>query len=409
MPRGQRRKARVEGLGDRLTLQVTEMGHQGMGLARNGDEVVWVSLALPGETVVAEITDRHSTYAEAKTVEVLEASPDRVTPPCPYYGACGGCQFQHIAYPRQLALKRQVVVDQLRRIGHFTDAPVLDTLPSPDQFHYRNHARFTVGKFGDIGFVRRGTHTLIPIEECLLMHKGINRTVAALRGHCAETRALNIRYGVNTGDFLVQPKLKDPEAGVPTGQPSYTEKLLGITFKVASPSFFQVNSGQAERMMELVRSHLRAGQNDLLVDAYAGVGTFAVLLAPVVGRVIAVEESPSSVKDARENGAAMANLEFYEGKVEHVLPELAVQADVVLLDPPRTGCHVRVLQTLADHPPRQIIYVSCDPATLARDLRILVDAGFVLESVQPVDLFPQTYHVECITVLRWGRGGDSAR
>jgi 23S rRNA (uracil1939-C5)-methyltransferase len=399
-----RRRSPVEGLGERLTLHVTDMGHAGMALARHQDMAVWVSLAIPGETVVAEVTDRHSSYIEAKTVEVLEPSPDRVAPPCPYYGECGGCQYQHIDYQRQLVLKQQVVAGQLRRIGHFSGPPVLPALPSPEQWGYRNHARFTVGRLGDMGFVRRGTHRLIPIDECRLMHPWINQTIAQLRGHCSETRALNLRYGVNTGRFLIQPKLQDPAVDMPTGQPSYTEELLGRPFKVASPSFFQVNTHQAERMIELVRSHLQAGANGLLIDAYAGVGTFAVLLAPSVGRVIALEESPHAVRDARENGEGIANLEFRQGRVEDLLPELNVQADVVLLDPPRTGCHPRVLDTLIAHPPRQVIYVSCDPATLARDLRLLVDGGFTLESVQPVDLFPQTYHIECVSVLRWGGG-----
>ncbi|MSQ10184.1 MAG: class I SAM-dependent RNA methyltransferase [Dehalococcoidia bacterium] len=377
------------------------MGHNGMCLAHHGEMVVWVSFGIPGETVVAEVADRHAHHIEARTVEVLAAAPDRVTPPCPYYGACGGCQYQHIAYDRQLELKQQVVAGQLRRIGHFKDPPVRLPLPSPEQWGYRNHARFTVGRFGDTGFVQRGTHRLIPIDECRLMHPWINQTIAELRGQVAETRALNLRFGINTGDYLIQPKLKNEAVSIPTGQPSYREKLLGRPFTVASPSFFQVNTHQAERMIELVRGYLRAAKTDLLIDAYAGVGTFSVLLAESVGRVIGLEESASSVRDARANGEGIANLEFREGKVEDVLPGLGLQPDVVLLDPPRAGCHPTVIQTLIDHPPRQLLYVSCDPATLARDLRLLVDGGFTLDLVQPVDLFPQTYHIECVSVLRW--------
>lgn len=408
MARGRRHRKPAEGVGERLTLQVTDMGHQGMAFARHEDMVVWVSLAIPGETVVAEVTDVHTHHLEARTVEVLEASPDRVAAPCPYYGECGGCQYQHIGYDRQLALKQRVVSEQLRRIGHFADPPVLPTLAAPAPFNYRNHARFTVGKFGDMGFVRRGTHRLIPIDQCLLMQPWINETIAQLRGHCSESRALNLRYGVSTGDFLIQPKLKNEAVTIETGQPFYRERLLGREFQVGAPSFFQVNTEQAERMIELVRGYLRAEPTDLLVDAYCGVGTFAILLAPAVGRVIALEESPPAVRNARANGEGVPNVEFHEGKVEDVLPGMNLRPDVVLLDPPRAGCHPAVLQTLTEHPPRQLIYVSCDPATLARDLRILVDGGYALESVQPVDLFPQTYHVECVTVLRWVGGVEAA-
>lgn len=408
MARGRRYRRPVEGLGERLTLKVTDMGHQGKALAHHEDIAVWVDLAIPGETVVAEVTDRHSTYLEARTLEVVDASPDRVVPPCPYYGECGGCQYQHIAYPRQLELKQRVVAEQLRRIGRFSDPPVLPTLPSPEQFNYRNHARFTVGKFGDMGFVRRGTHRLIPIRECLLMAPWINQTIDQLRGDCSESRALNLRYGVNTGDYLIQPKFKNPAVELETGQPFYNETLLGHPFQVGAPSFFQVNTHQAERMIELVREYLQADKTDLLIDAYTGVGTFAILLAPAVGRVIALEESPQAVRNARENGAGVPNVEFLEGKVEDLLPDLDVQADVVLLDPPRAGCHPQVLDALIANPPRQVIYVSCDPATLARDLRILVDSGFALDRVQPVDLFPQTYHVECVTVLRHLGGRTAA-
>lgn len=397
----QRRRAPRQGLGEHLTLRLEEMGHNGMALAHHGELAVWVSLGIPGETVVAEVIDRHPHYVEARVVEVLEPSPDRVAPPCPYYGECGGCQYQHIAYPRQLALKQQVVAAQLRRIGRFSDPTVLPTLPAPEQFGYRNHARFTVGRHGDVGFVRRGTHRLIPVEACLLMHPWINQAIGVLRGHTGTARALNLRYGVNTGSYLIQPRLDDPAVPLETGQTSYEEALLGRRFRVASPSFFQVNTHQAERMVELVRGYLQAGPVDLLVDAYAGVGTFAVLLAGSARRIIGLEESPPAVRDARQNAAGLPNVEFREGKVEQVLPALGEQADVVLLDPPRAGCHPAVIQALVAHPPRQVIYVSCDPATLARDLRLLVDGGFALERVQPVDLFPQTYHIECVSVVRW--------
>jgi len=387
------------GDGERITLTLTEMAHQGSAIGRHKDEVVFVAYGIPGETVEAEVLWRHKTYLEAKVVRVIEASPHRVEAPCPYYGDCGGCQWQHIDYPYQLRLKQEVVIDQLQRIGKFTSPPVLLTIGMKDPWHYRNHARFTVNKEGQLGFVRRGTHRVIPIQECLLMHPWINRAIGELGGKCAETRQLSIRYGVNTEDWLIQPRLKAAGIALETGQKTYQEGMLGRRFTIASPSFFQVNTQMAERLIEVVRGYLALQGTEILVDGYAGVGTFAVLLAPSVRRIIAVEESASAVRDAASNAQGVANVEFIEGKVEDVLPDLVEKPDAVLLDPPRAGCHSRVIETLVANKPRTVVYVSCDPATLARDLRLLCDGGFRLEEVQPVDMFPQTYHIECVARL----------
>ena len=402
--RRRRHQREQEGVGERFELVLTGMGHHGLALGRRGEQVVFAAYGIPGETVEVEVTRNHRDYLEAKVVRVIIPSPDRVEPPCPYYGDCGGCQYQHISYERQLALKRDVVVDQLRRIGKFNDAPVAPTLPAPLQWHYRNHARFTVNKEGLLGFVRPNTHRCVPVEECLLLAEPMNGILGQLQGHCAETRQLSLRYGVNTGEHLIQPKIKNPVLRIETGQAGYHEELRGHRFRVASPSFFQVNTTQAERLTGLVLDFLGADGVDLLVDAYAGVGTFAVLLAERARRVIAVEESGPAVRDGRANSVWAANVEWVQGKVEEVLPELTPAPDVVLLDPPRAGCHGDVLAALAAHRPRRVVYVSCEPATLARDLRILCDRGFRLLKVQPVDMFPHTYHIEAVATLEWGGG-----
>ena len=389
----------TEGQGERLKLTLTGLAHRGMALGRYQDEVVFVAYGIPGETVEVEVLRRYKTYIEAKVVAVLEPSPHRVEPPCPYYGECGGCQMQHVAYSHQLDLKRGVVVDQLQRIGRFRDPPVAAPLAAASPWRYRNHARFTINKEGLLGFVRPGSHRVVPIAECLLLDSWLNQTLGTLQGHCAETRQLSLRYGTRTGEYLVQPEIKNSALEMETGQGSYHEELLGHRFRIASPSFFQVNTAQAERLIGLVRGYLEASGADLLVDAYAGVGVFAVLLARHVGRVLAVEESGPAVRDARVNAEGIPNIEFLQGKVEEVLPGLPHKPDAVLLDPPRAGCHLRVLESLALHRPRTVIYVSCDPATLARDLRILCDSGFRLEDVQPIDMFPQTYHIECVARL----------
>ncbi|MBI2886211.1 MAG: 23S rRNA (uracil(1939)-C(5))-methyltransferase RlmD [Chloroflexi bacterium] len=397
--RRHRQQREPEGQGERFVLTLTEMAHQGHALGHRDGEVVFAAFGIPGETVEVEVRQRHRSYLEAEVVRVVEASPHRVEAPCSYYGQCGGCQLQHVSYDHQLTLKRSVVVDQLRRIGKFPDPPVTPARAAPSPWRYRNHARFTINREGLLGFTRRGTHRVIPIQECLLMHPWINQTLESLQTHCAETRQMSVRYGVNTGQWLIQPRIKDPGVPLETGQKSYQEELLGQRFTIASPSFFQVNTAQAEGLVEVVRGYLSPAGQELLVDAYAGVGTFAVLLAPSVGRVIAVEESGTAVRDGRANGQGVPNLEWVEGKVEAVLPSLPERPDAVLVDPPRAGCHPRVLDALAEHRPGKIIYVSCDPATLARDLRHLCDGGFRLVEVQPVDMFPQTYHIESVALL----------
>lgn len=386
-------------MGERFQLTLTDMAHQGMALGRHQDQVVLAPYGIPGEVVEVEVERSHRDYLEARIVSIVEPSPYRVTPPCPYYGECGGCQGQHIEYAQQLELKRAVVRDQLCRIGKFVDPPVQPTLAAPSPWRYRNHARFTVNKEGRLGFVRRGTHRMIPIEECLLLADGINQLLQGLQGYCAETRQLSVRYGVHTDEWLIQPTIKNPELQLATGQPSYQEEMLGHRFRVASPSFFQVNTEQAERLVEVVRGYLAPTGTELVVDAYAGVGTFAVLLGPHLGVVLAIEESAPAVRDGQWNARQSPNVEYRLGKVEAVLPTLEQRPDAVLLDPPRAGCHKDTLQALIDFRPNKVVYVSCEPATLARDLRILCDGGFRLIEVQPVDLFPQTYHIEAVAYL----------
>ncbi|GAF95607.1 unnamed protein product, partial [marine sediment metagenome] len=183
------------------------------------------------------------------------------------------------------------------------------------------------------------------------------------------------------------------------GQPCYEEELLGRRFRISAPSFFQVNTPQAENLFDVLRDHLQPRGTELVIDVYAGVGTFATLLAPLVGRVIAVEESAAAVKDAAVNITGLDNIEFLQGKAEEVLPQLEGVPDAAVLDPPRVGCHRRALAALLQLSPRRIIYVSCEPATLARDLKALCEGGYRLVAVQPVDMFPQTYHVECVANL----------
>ena len=398
-----------------LRLSLTDMAFQGGAIARHDGQVVFAAYGIPGEEALVQVERRSKDYLMGRVIEVLSPSPHRVAAPCPYFGTCGGCQWQHIDYAHQAQLKARIVADQLRRIGKFPEPvlssaegpllssaegpPLLPTVPTVETWGYRNHARFSVGRHGDLGFTTPLRHRFVKIDRCLIMHPWINGVLERLQGKCAGLHQVAVRYGVKTSQALIHPSLEEIDPTIPSGQPWYEEELLGKRFRISGASFFQVNTLQAEVLAEVVRQKLALEPHHLLLDAYAGVGTFAVLLAPYVKRVLAVEESPAAVADAVINQAGIDNITFYEGKVETVLPELPDQPDAAILDPPRVGCHPDALAAVLALAPARLVYVSCDPATLARDLRSLCDGGYRLLEVQPVDMFPQTYHIEVVATL----------
>lgn len=384
--------------GERLTLRAGPVVFGGATLAHLEDgRVVFLSYAAPGELVEAAVDRVHADYIEAATTGVIEPSPDRVEAPCPVFGECGGCQLQHMAYPAQLAAKEAVVREQLRRIAHLDDSTVQPIVAAADPWGYRNHVRFSTGKkWGDIGFISRRGRGLLKVDCCPIADPWVNGLLPMLQGHGRGLHQVQVRHSAASGSSLVSPAVPGFEGE--SGQPWYEEQLAGRRFRVSASAFFQVNTAQAEQMVRLVGEALpRRGR--LLVDAFAGVGTFAVLFADRFERVIAIEESHSAARDALTNIAATPNVEMRTGKVEDVLPLLEVTPDAVLLDPPRPGCAPPVLEAVAKFRPTVVVYVSCNPATLARDLRALVDAGYGLDSVTPLDMFPQTGHIECVARL----------
>ncbi len=383
-----------------------------------------VPAGLPGEEVTIAVQEfanippkRHRRRWKPRPprvwiTEIHAASDVRVAALCPVFGECGGCQLQHMGYPAQVAWKRSMVEQLLREVGGFDDAPLRDTVPCDDPWGYRNHMRFSVNRDGQAGLTVRGSHRVLPLANCPIAHEHINRALAVL---CTVPNArpqVVLRCGAATGQVMMQPQ---PEANVAqhlldTGlelrSETMEERLTGETFRIRPSSFFQTNTAQAEKMMQMVLDGLLAdatneGRQFTVVDAYCGVGTFSLLLARRVGKVIAIEESASAIKDAQWNLREVDNVEIHKGKVEDVLPALATEIDGLVIDPPRAGCQRSVLDTLAQHPVARIVYVSCDPSTLARDLHILchIYSTYRLRSVQPLDMFPQTAHIECVAVL----------
>lgn len=367
-------------------------------MARLDDgRVAFVAFAAPGELVEMEVERIHPDYLEGVAVRVLEPSPDRVDPRCPLFGQCGGCQLQHLDYDAQLRAKENIVREQLRRIAHLDDAVVRPIVGAAEPWGYRNNVRFSTGPtWGDVGFVHRRGRGLLKVEQCSIADAWVNDLLPTLHGKARGLHQVQVRHSDETGSYLVYPAIEGPE--IETGQTSYVEELGGRRFRVSASSFFQVNHAQAEQMVRLVGEALPA-RGEVLVDAFAGVGTFAAIFAGRFERVIAIEEARTAIRDAAENVSDLSNVELREGKVEDVLPELETTPDAVLLDPPRAGCAPPVLRAIAQFRPRTVVYVSCNPATLARDLRTLTGAGFALERVAPLDMFPQTAHIEAVALL----------
>ncbi|HVB25428.1 MAG TPA: class I SAM-dependent RNA methyltransferase [Ktedonobacteraceae bacterium] len=392
---------------------------------------VHVPAGLPGERVTIAVEaplqprpGKHRRHWKTRPprvwiTEIHEASPLRVAAPCPVFGTCGGCQLQHMRYDAQLAWKHDIVQQLLHDTGNFSDPPLLETAPCDVPWHYRNHMRFSVNREGQPGLTARGTHRVLPLVNCPIAHEQINRALAVLSQRPNARPQVLIRYGTATGQMLIQP-YPQPEVreelaslGLDVRAETMEEVLASETFRIRPSSFFQTNTAQAEKMAHMVLHGLLNEQETqdnrslTIIDAYCGVGTFALLLAQHVGKVIAIEESASAIKDAQWNLQhqhtvnSMNNVEFLKGKVEDLLPSLAQSVDGLVIDPPRAGCQRTVLDALAQHPVKRIVYVSCDPATLARDLDILCHqhAAYQLHSVQPLDMFPHTAHIECVTVL----------
>ena len=444
--------------GEELELRIDSLAFGGSGVARHDGFVVFVRGGVPGDDVRARITKVKRGFAEGIVTELVHSSDSRVAAPCQHFGVCGGCRFQDLAYSVQLAEKERQVRDALVRIGRFAEPPLEPIVPAASQFAYRNKLEysFTSGEDGvDLGFHRAGRwDEVIGIEECLLTTDVGNAIRLAVRGWAREEqleaydqengsgylRHLVVREGRNTGQalvvlvtapgerfeagYLVDVLRRFPEVrsihwaindtpaeqtNLPTkllwGADAIEEELLGLRFRVRPSAFLQTNTEMAERLYELAREYAGLSGEENVFDLYCGTGTIGLALARSAGAVWGVEISEEAVACAIENAElnGIDNARFFAGNVGQSIEELREEAgspDVVIVDPPRAGLAGKALRRTGALGASRIVYVSCNPTTLASDLQVLRDEyGYVLERCRPVDMFPHTPHVESVSLL----------
>ncbi len=369
--------------GDKISLTVHDIAFGGEGVGRIDDFVVFVPFVIIGETVEAEITEVKKNFARAKLLRVVTPSPERVTPECKYFGACGGCQYQHLDYAAQLRVKQKQIADLFERVGKISRAVVAPVLPCPAPYGYRNRIMIRSQWNGpakklEIGFIRWDKPFVEDITECKIAEPSLNEQITHVRANPPPKGGIKVV-------LRVQPENWD----------------------VPADSFFQNNFFLLPKLVETVREFLSAGGARHLIDLYCGVGFFGIETADLVESFVGVEYDKLAIAAARKIAASrnLHNGEFIAAKVEDILPMLlekfSAEKTSVILDPPRKGCWPETLALLRETKPAQVIYVSCHPATMARDLNILcVDGVFELARVQPLDMFPQTQHVECVADLR---------
>jgi 23S rRNA (uracil1939-C5)-methyltransferase len=456
--------------GEILSLTIDDLAYGGEGVGRADGYVVFVPGGLPGDRLQVRLVQARSRFGRGAIEAVIEPSPQRVEAPCPYFGRCGGCRLQHVAYPAQLAYKTKQVADALERLGGLRDVPLRPIIGAEEIFGYRNQMEFTVAR------PRRGAGTeadsargglvvglheterydaVLDIDRCLLQSDRMNALLAEARAFFVDRgltvyeqdtgegllRFLMLREGRHTGELMtnvvtsapavselaplgarlqareagttsvilnVNPKKASVAVGVEEhllgGRDHIRERVGGLTFRVSANSFFQTNTRQAERLFDLVVESTGLTGTETVIDLYSGTGAISLLLARRARWVYGVELAQAAVDDAGANAAAngITNCTFLAGEVRFVLPSLiakGVTAEVVVADPPRAGFHPKALHALITLGARRIVYVSCNPTTLARDLGELSRGGYRVEWVQPVDMFPHTPHIEAVARL----------
>ena len=369
--------------GDTVRLSIEDIAFGGEGVGRLDEYVVFVPFVAPGETVDVEMTEIKARFGRARLVKIVKASPDRTEAPCRYFGECGGCQYQHLNYPAQLRVKHKQVRDLFQRIGRLDPSLIDAVVPCPQPFGYRNRImiRSQWDKFKqglNIGFIRADNRLVVDIQECKIAESALNLQVQKVR-------------------------LQPP----PKGGLKVVLRVAPEAWRVPPDSFFQNNFFLLPRLVETVRERLRDAGSRFLLDAYCGVGFFSIELADLVEEYAGVEVDTAAIRAARQNAQerGRTNGRFLAGRAEQLLPHMigrfGARVTTLILDPPRTGCPPELLKALLALRPSQILYVSCHPATLARDLNVLCTEGvFQVTKIVPLDMFPQTQHVECVADVR---------
>ena len=438
-------------------LEITSYGSEGQGVGRLDGLAVFVKGALGGERVHAQITKTAPRFSEARLVEVLEKSPNRAEPPCPNFERCGGCDLMHMEYAHQLEFKRMKVENAFRRIGGFENIEVRSCAASAQTLRYRNKAVFSFAQQGArviSGTLGEKSHWVIETADCLLQNeaslkaletvtewandsgipaynertgKGVLRHLAVRSTCTGETMVIIIAAARLKNEAELVSRLVSAVSGIKSivlnlnrersslimgrksvllwGKEAITERILGMDFAVAAESFLQINHDQTERLYSFAVNSLELNKNDSAIDLYCGIGTLSLLMAKSAGSVTGIEYVPKAIENAKSNAQAngIKNADFHCGAAEKLLPELVKNGKRVsklLLDPPRVGAMKPALDAIIKCAPERIAYVSCDPATLARDCKILVnEGGYVIEWIQPFDMFPQTEHVETVTLM----------
>jgi len=372
--------------------------------------------AATGELVTCKITDEHARWAKAELIEILTPSANRITPRCPHFGECGGCHYQHLTYASQLAIKTDIVRSQLQRIGKIEDPPVREAIASPTPWHARNQIQFHQNAEGRLGFHRAGSNVVMPVQTCLLPHESIAELwPRAELEYIPGLKRIAFRCDSADNTMIVFHAKKpaeiemrmDTPASVAWTSPEGTQILGGDDhlfytvrkreFVVSPASFFQVNSALMEKMVEVVFDFLQINSGEIVFDLYSGVGLFAAFAAEQGAAITAAEVSPSACEDFAINLDAFDHIELYQAQTSVALEAITKKPDAIILDPPRSGLSPEVRDALIRLSPSRMAYISCDTATFARDALHLIEGGFKLHTIQPIDLFPQTYHIELIS------------
>jgi 23S rRNA (uracil1939-C5)-methyltransferase len=444
---------------DLVTLRIADMGQNGEGIGKAEGYTLFVKDTVIGDVIRAKVIKAGKTYGYGRLMEILEPSADRVQPACPVARQCGGCQLQMLDYREQLRYKENKVENNLRRIGGFAEIPMEPIIGMEDPWRYRNKAQFPIGcdREGNpvAGFYAGRTHTIIPCEDCLLGVPENRQILEEILGWMKENRIpayeektgrglirhVLIRKGFSTGELMVclvingtdlpqKDSLVRRLCGVEGmasitcscnrarnnvimgdnvhalwGRTWITDSIGPVSYRISPLSFYQVNPVQTERLYGTALEFAGLSGRETVWDLYCGIGTISLFLARQAGQVYGVEIVPQAIEDARRNAAdnGLENVEFYTGKAEDILPsfyeEGKARADVIIVDPPRKGCDPALLETMVRMHPEKIVYVSCDPATLSRDLKYLCGEGYELKRVRPVDMFPMSVHVETVALM----------